>query len=144
MTNTSSRSPPTFFSPPAMSSSPLESLFGGLNADQLIAEEQEHQATQPLAHLVPGRRASPLGNIDSDDEEPLIPGSESSPGLPSSATHPNPAPLQTEQVIHRMARRLKFSKENVSVVEQFSQVSIIGHCLTRTTNETVVGTFVGD
>ena len=113
-----------------MSASPaslLESLFAGSSTEELIAEEQEHQATEVSVPSVLGKRTSPSGGVDSDDDsdgESSIPGNDNLPSRSNSATHPNPGSLQVEQAIRRMAKRLKLSNENISLVEQFTQASI--------------------
>jgi len=122
--------PQKFFPSPTMSTRsvlPPQGLFAGLTADQLIAEEQEHQADELPAPSVLGKRTTPSGDVGSDsegdgDEEP--PGRRGG-GLPSHSspgTHPNPATLQMEQTVRRMAKRLKLPNESISLVEQFSQV----------------------
>lgn len=104
----------------------LQDLFPGLDADQLIAEEQEHQTDVLLVPSVLGKRTSPSGDAESDIEgDGESPGTEgdSLPSHLSSATHPNPATLQMEQAIRRTAKRLRLSNENISLVERFAQVS---------------------
>jgi len=116
---------------PTSPESPLDALFGGISAEQLIAEEQESQDPEPLAPSVLGKRTSPSKDIDSDDEgngESPSPGGETSPSS-SSTAHPNPATLQIGQTMRRMAKRLRFSNENVSLVEQFTQVGVINPLL---------------
>jgi hypothetical protein len=108
------------------SDSPLDNFFTGLSADQLIAEEEECQTSQPLrpAQPVLGKRTVPPGDDRSDDDGN---GGSPSPGdrdSPGHSTSVNPASLHVEQVIQRMAKRLKLSYENTSLVEQFSQVHI--------------------
>lgn len=102
--------------------SPLHSLFTGLTTDQVIAEEQGYQTTQPPVRSILGKRTPPLGDKESDDEddgESPNPGEGNPHSRPSSV---NPASLQMEQVVRRMAKRFKFSNESISLVEQFSQV----------------------
>jgi hypothetical protein len=57
--------------------SPLHSLFNGLSAEALIAEEQEHQATELLAPASStlGKRISETPESD-DDESPRTPSAE--------------------------------------------------------------------
>ena len=89
------------------SESLLQNVFTGLSADQLIAEEQERQNDELPAPSVLGKRTLPSGDARSDgedDEELLGPGGESLPSCPSPATHLNPATLQMEQTIRRMAK----------------------------------------
>jgi len=139
----------SFFPPPTMSipsESLLQNMFAGLNADQLIAEEQEHQNDELPAPSVLGKRTSPSGDAGSDGEddgELPGPGGESLLSRLSPATHPNPATLQMEQTIRRMAKRLKLSNKSTSLVEQFAQVSTVGPLLKQTTDEAVIGAFVG-
>ena len=103
-------------------------LFAGLTAAEIIAQEHEHQATELSAPSALGKRTSPSGDADSDgrddEEPPPSPGHESSPSHSTSVTHPSPGTLQMEQAIRRMAKRMKLSNESISLVEQFSQVSI--------------------
>ena len=116
---------PISFASPTMSTSP--GLFAGLTAVEIIAQEQEHQAAELPAPSALGKRASPSGDADSngrDDEEPLSPGRENSQSHSILVTHPNPGMLQMEQTIRRMAKWLKLLNENISLVEQFYQVSI--------------------
>ena len=118
----------TTFSPPTMSAltSPLDHLFPGLSPDQLIAEEQDHRAAEFSVPSTLGKRTSPSGGIDTEDEddgESPNPGGESSPDRSSSTTRPNPRTLEMDQAIRKLAKRLKLSNESVSLVEQFTQVS---------------------
>ena len=108
--------------------SPLGGLFAGLSADQLIAEEEDCQGIPPPTPSTLGKRTLPPGsneNEDDSDEESASPGNESLPSNPSSLTHPNTRTLQMDQAIRKMTKRLKLSSENVSLVEQFSQVGIV-------------------
>ena len=125
---------------------PPHSFFAGLSTEQLIAEEQEHQATRLLTHSILGKRTSPSGSIESDNEgnrESPSPGDEDSSSHPSSVTHPNPASLQMDQVIRRMAKRLKLSNESISLVEQFAQVHVPKPQLEHMTDKVVAGALVG-
>ena len=88
---------------------------------------EEHQAAELPAPSALGKHASLSGDANSngrDDEEPLSPGCENSQSHLISVTHPNPGMLQMEQTIRRMAKWLKLLNENISLVEQFYQVSI--------------------
>jgi len=113
-----------------MSTSPtslLDGLFTGSSADELIAEEQEHQTTEVRAPSVLGKRTSPSGDVDSDNEndgEVPSPRTENPPSRSSSVARPTSGSLLVEQAIRRAAKRLKLSNENVSLVEQFAQVSV--------------------
>jgi hypothetical protein len=109
--------------------SPLDDLFPGLSADQLIAEEQDHEDTEFSAPSTLGKRTSPSGGVDTEDEDEgngrsLSPEGESSPNRPSSVTRPNSGMLEMDQAIRRTAKRLKLSNENISLVEKFTQVSL--------------------
>lgn len=116
---------------PAAPGLSIETLFGDLNSDQIIADEQDE--TPPLSTL--GKRSSPPGQVSNDnndndegndddegDDPPVTedrgPRRRSSPG-----TQTNPRSLRVEQAIRRMAKRLRLSDENTSLVEQFSQES---------------------
>jgi len=104
--------------------SPLDGLFPGLNPDQLIAEEEAAELSVPSTL---GKRTLPSGDTDNEyeDDGPKSPspGGESSPDHSSSVTHPNPGTLEMDQAVRRMAKRLKLSNENLSLVEHFAQVS---------------------
>lgn len=103
----------------------LETLFGGLDPDQIIADEEE-DLTLPVSIL--GKRTAPPGQIsngnDDDDEENGSPDPEGRDlqGRSGPATQINTGTLQIEQIIRRTAKRLRLSHESTSLVEQFSQV----------------------
>lgn len=108
----------------ASSESPLDTLFPGLSPDELIAEEQDHQATEFSTPSTLRKRTSPSGGANTEDE-----GDRESPGPKSESrsnlvTRPNPGTLEVDQAVRRMAKRLKLSNESVSLVEQFAQVCI--------------------
>ena len=106
--------------------SPLDNLFPGLSPDQLIAEEQDHQGAEFSVPSTLRKCTSPSGGInteDKDDGESPNPRGESSPDHSSSTTCLNPGTLEMDQAIWKLAKQLKLSNENVSLVEQFTQVS---------------------
>lgn len=114
----------------------MSTLFGGITAEDLIAEEQERQTADLSTPSTLGKRTSPSGDSDSDrheeeEEEPAIPRGESLPSHSTSATHPNPGSLQMEQVIRRTAKRLKLPNEDISLVETFAQVSVVNPLYTN-------------
>ena len=109
----------------ASPSYPLDGLFPGLSPDQLIAEEEAAELPVPSTLR---KRTLPSEDTDIEDEpedggESPSPGDAGSQGRSSSVTHLNPGTLEMDQAVRRMAKRLKLSNENVSLVEQFSQVS---------------------
>ena len=102
---------------------PLNDLFPGLSLDQLIAEEEAAELSVPSTL---GKHTLPSRDTDSEDEDnggSPSPEGESSPDRSSSVTRLNPGTLEMDHAIQRMAKRLKLSNENVSLVEQFAQVS---------------------
>jgi len=102
-------------------------LFAGLSPEDLIAQEAEHQATEPPTSSTLGKRTSPSGDPDDDDhgEDEEEQGGENPPSNSGSATHQNPGSLRMEQAIRRTAKRLKLSNEDISLVEAFAQVSAV-------------------
>lgn len=104
----------------------LSNLFGGLDADELIAHEEEDQTAEPPAPSTLGKRPSPAqddGEGD-DEEEPSNSRGEDPPGRSDSTTHSESTSLQMGQAIRRAVKRLRLSDENIALVEQFSQVSV--------------------
>ena len=104
-------------------------LFANLTAEDLIAEEEGHQASEPSIPSTLGKRASQSRDSDDesndeDEEEPASPRNENPPSRSNGTTHPNPASLQIEQVIRRTAKRLKLPNDEISLVESFAQASI--------------------
>ena len=133
---------------PAAPGLSIETLFGDLNPDQMIADERgERDETPPLSIL--GKRPSPAGQTDDDssdnDEENDPPGTEGRG--PRDRTNPgtqtNPGRLRAEQVTRRMAKRLRLSDESASLVEQFSQVGISRSLLEYVVDTMVAGICTG-
>ena len=107
--------------------SPLHTLFNGLSAEELIAEEQEHQVSETLtpASSILGKRTSEFPESDNDDEGPRSPSPEGEDlSGPSSGTQGNSGSLLTEQSIRRLGKRLRLSNEDITLVEQFAQVCV--------------------
>lgn len=103
----------------------LSNLFGGLDADELIAHEEEDQTAEPPAPSTLGKRPSPAQDDEGDDEEePSNSRGEDPPGRSDSTTHSESTSLQMGQAIRRAVKRLRLSDENIALVEQFSQVSV--------------------
>lgn len=110
--------------------SPLDRLFAGINVDQLIAEEQEHETsgsapTPPILgkRISPSTDHDPSDSNDEDEREPSAPRGES-PSRSSSVVRPNSGSLQVDQATRRMAKRLKLSNEDICLVEKFTQASL--------------------
>ena len=103
-------------------------LFANLTAEDLLAEEQEHQATEPSVPSTLGKRASQSRDSDSDDgeenEEQASPRGKNPPSHSDSATPPDPGSLQMDQAIRRTVKRLKLPNEDILLVETFAQASL--------------------
>ena len=108
----------------------LETLFEDLDPDQIIADEQDNPPT-PLPSTL-GKRPSPPGQTgdnngsDDDSEENVSPGPEGRgpQGYSSSGTQINVGSLRIEQLIRKMTKELRLSRESVDLVQRFAQVSI--------------------
>ena len=113
-----------------LSTVPMSSaLFANLTAEDLIAEEQEHQASEPSAPSTLGKRASQSRDSDNDsngedEEEPASPRNENLSGRSDLATRPNSGSLQMDQAIRRTAKRLKLPDDDISLLETFAQASV--------------------
>ena len=133
---------------PAAPGLSIQTLFGDLNPDQIIANERdERDETPPLSIL--GKRPSPArqtGNDDDNDDELDNPPGTEGRG-PQDRTNPrtqmNPGSLRVEQVTRRMTKRLRLSDESVSLIEQFNQVDISCSLLKHVTDTPLAGIFVG-
>ena len=100
------------------------SLFTGLDMDQLIAEEEQHQALESQSPPTLGKRLLPSRDVsENEDEEP--PGSEDEGPAHRSApaARLNSGSLRVGQAIRKASKRLKLSNENTSLIEQFSKAS---------------------
>ena len=90
-----------------MSGLSVETLFGNLNPDQIIADEQVDTSPPPSTL---GKRPSLPREIDNnssdggEDDDPPGPEGGGSRGLSSPGTQTNSGSLQVEQVTRRMTK----------------------------------------
>ena len=112
----------------AASSPAPPSPFTGLDVDRLIAEEERHQALEQPSPSTLGKRLLPPQDASEDedeDEEPPDPEDEGPAHRSAPVAHLNSGSLRTEQAIRKVSKRLKLSRENTALVEQFSKASDI-------------------
>ena len=107
--------------------SPLNALFAGLSAEELIAAEQGHQLDPELSTIpsILGKRAARLEDNNNDDED----GADRSPSPDvennSPRSHTNVSALQMEQAMRKLRKWLKLSSEDTALIEQFTQVCVL-------------------
>ena len=111
----------------ALSQSIPHGLFIGLDVDsELAGDEEDLRTTEPQVPSTLGKHHSPssLGESSDEEDEESPWGTEGEPPRSHSVslTRPNPGTLQEEQAARKMAKRLKLSGDDASLVEGFSRV----------------------
>ena len=136
---------------PPVSAAPglsVENLFGDLDPDEIIADEEDNQTPPPSTlgkrPLSPGQTDEDHNDDDEEENNPPGPESRGPRGRSSPGTQANPGSLRVEQVIRRLTKRLRLLDESISLIEQFAQVRTSSSLVGYIVDMSVIGILIGD